>query len=229
MIKLTHLSIAVAIGITLTACGGGGSSETQANQVTRYTKQVTVETTSTSNDVVPLANATVCLDINRDGLCASDDIVTSADSSGIATLAWTSETHADINDGTSYNILAQSTDNSELYVLPMDTSASAAIAATQTRATGVKSTRSVDLGQSYLNPVTNLIVIYASVNNLSITSAASAIQSQIAYDSQVTDLYASSLRISTISSALRTFTAVIASLGYKQAESKGAVPFTCWG
>ena len=58
MIKLTHLSIAVAIGITLTACGGGGSSETQANQVTRYTKQVTVETTSTSNDVVPLANAT---------------------------------------------------------------------------------------------------------------------------------------------------------------------------
>ncbi len=220
MIKLTHLSIAVAIGITLTACGGGGSSETQANQVTRYTKQVTVETTSTSNDVVPLANATVCLDINRDGLCASDDILTSTDSSGVATLAWTSETHADIKDGTSYNILAQSSDNSELYVLPMDLTAAAAISGATTRDASAPSARTVDLGSAYLTPMTNLIVIYAAVNNLPFTTAASHIQSQISYTSQATDLYANSLRTGSISSALRTLAVVIGSLGYKQAENK---------
>ena len=144
MMRLTKLAWLVALGLSVSGCGGGGGEEVISAKTTTYSKKVVVETVeASSNELGFLADATVCLDVDQDGVCGSADIVATTDSQGSATLSWDSDSQAVIGDGTGLQVLAFSADGSQSYALPMSAPA--------TTTAGRAATSTTELSTLYIN------------------------------------------------------------------------------
>ncbi len=194
--KYSKLSLAVLMGLSLTACGGGSSGSDSSSDggtnVSPSTYNINAYVADENATAVP--SALVCLDLNGSGSCDASEPKNITDNQGSVSITGVSE--ADYNKGA--NVIALDANNKVLYAVNVKEAASPVQRADE-------STNDVTV---YLNPVTNFVQQYAKNSAMTFAEA----QADIAKAFNIADPASLNTIAQNTPVALRAFAQASASL-----------------